>query len=137
LPEAAHPYYVLAPHVKIDFASPAGPNPPVDEYSVKTFSDEGSVKFLNDPTVKAKLAGAKKLSDVASEDYDAIFYIGGQGPVLDLASDPVNAKLASQASTICFEFLGLSTAHSSAGYSFGKMEKLSPPSAMVLRKDCP
>ena len=99
LPEAAHPYYTLAPHVKIDFASPAGPNPPVDEYSVKKFSDEQSVKFLNDPTVKAKLVGAKKLSDVAVEDYDAIFYIGGQGPVLDLASDPVNAKLASQVST--------------------------------------
>jgi len=96
LPEAAHPYYVLAPHVKIDFASPLGPNPPVDEYSVKTYTDEGSVKFLNDPTVTAKLAGTKKLSDVAGEDYDAIFYIGGQGPVLDLASDPVNAKLASQ-----------------------------------------
>jgi hypothetical protein len=109
LPEAAHPYYVLAPHVKIDFASPAGPNPPVDEYSVKASSDEESVKFLNDPTVKAKLAGAKKLSDVAAEDYDAIFYVGGHGPVLDLASDPVNAKLASQASTMCFEFLGLNT----------------------------
>lgn len=109
MPEAAHPYYVLAPHVKIDFASPLGPNPPVDEYSVKTYTDEGSVKFLNDPTVKAKLAGTKKLSDVAGEDYDAIFYIGGQGPVLDLASDPVNAKFASQASTICFGFLVLST----------------------------
>lgn len=35
MPEAAHPYYVLSPHVAIDFASPAGPNPPVDENSVK------------------------------------------------------------------------------------------------------
>lgn len=35
LPEAAHPYYVLSPHAAIDFASPAGPNPPVDEKSVK------------------------------------------------------------------------------------------------------
>ena len=29
-------------------------------------------------------------------DYDAVFYVGGHGPVIDLASDPVNAKLASQ-----------------------------------------
>lgn len=29
---------------------------------------------------------------------DAIFYVGGHGPVLDLASDPVNAKLASEVS---------------------------------------
>ena len=35
LPEAAHPYYILSPHVEIDFASPAGANPPVDETSVK------------------------------------------------------------------------------------------------------
>ena len=35
LPEAAHPYYILAPHFTIDFTSPEGPNPPVDEYSVQ------------------------------------------------------------------------------------------------------
>ena len=102
LPEAAHPYYVLAPHAEIDFASPAGPNPPVDEYSLRSYSkDEICVKFLNDSTVKAKFANAKKLSDVSAKDYDAIFYVGGHGPVLDLASDPVNSKLASQVSTLC------------------------------------
>jgi len=95
LPEAAHPYYVLAPHATIDFAAPQGPNPPVDQYSVENFKDDESVKFLSDEKVKEKLAAAKKLSDVRAEDYDAIFYIGGHGPVLDLASDPVNAKLAS------------------------------------------
>ena len=53
-------------------------------------------KFLEDPTVKAKLASAKKLSDVNAADYDAVFYPGGHGPVLDLATDPVNVKLASE-----------------------------------------
>ncbi|CAL1701057.1 unnamed protein product [Somion occarium] len=95
LPEAAHPYYVLAPHAEIDFAAPKGPNPPVDQYSVQTFKDDESVRFLSDETVKNKFANAKKLSEVNSADYDAIFYIGGHGPVIDLASDPVNAKLAS------------------------------------------
>lgn len=52
-------------------------------------------KFLEDPTVKAKLASAKKLSEVRATDYDAVFYPGGHGPVLDLATDPVNAQLAS------------------------------------------
>src|SRR5258708_4761255 len=33
LPEAAHPYYVLSPHFTIDFAAPAGPNPPMDPQS--------------------------------------------------------------------------------------------------------
>jgi putative intracellular protease/amidase len=96
LPEAAHPYYILAPHATIDFAAPKGPNPPLDQSSVEAFSkDEGSVKFLKDETVQSKLASAKKLSEVNVKDYDAIFYVGGHGPVLDLASDPVNAKLAS------------------------------------------
>ncbi|KAJ7167330.1 ThiJ/PfpI [Mycena crocata] len=103
LPEAAHPYYVLAPHASIDFASPNGPNPPLDPESVKASeSDEESVKFLGDETVKSKLASAKKLTAVSAKvnyhvvDYDAIFYIGGHGPVIDLAFDAVNIKLATE-----------------------------------------
>ncbi|KAJ7068215.1 class I glutamine amidotransferase-like protein [Mycena amicta] len=97
LPEAAHPFYVLSPHTTIDFASPAGPNPPIDESSVQLFaSDADSTKFLNDETVKSKFASAKKLSQVNFEDYDAIFYVGGHGPVIDLASDPINIQLASK-----------------------------------------
>ncbi|KAK7057615.1 class I glutamine amidotransferase-like protein [Favolaschia claudopus] len=97
LPEAAHPYYVLAPHATIDFASPKGPNPPIDESSIKLFEDDAdSVKFLNDETVKAKLASAKRLTEVDAKDYDAIFYIGGHGPVIDLAVDPANIELANK-----------------------------------------
>ncbi|RDX53616.1 class I glutamine amidotransferase-like protein [Lentinus brumalis] len=94
LPEAAHPYYVLAPKYDIDFAAPKGANPPVDESSVQNFKDD--VGFLSDETVKQKFANAKKLSDVNVADYDAIFYVGGHGPVIDLAQDPVNAKVASE-----------------------------------------
>ncbi|EPQ58984.1 class I glutamine amidotransferase-like protein [Gloeophyllum trabeum ATCC 11539] len=96
LPEAAHPYYTLAPHYTIDFAAPQGPNPPVDESSVQNFKDDESQKFLSDPTVRKKLEGAKKLSEVNVDDYDAVFYVGGHGPVIDLATDPVNIKLASE-----------------------------------------
>ncbi|KAJ7744495.1 ThiJ/PfpI [Mycena maculata] len=97
LPEAAHPYYVLAPHASIDFASPAGPNPPIDEGSVKMFAEDAEcTKFLADETVKSKLADAKKLSAVSVKDYDAVFYVGGHGPVIDLAVDPINIKLASE-----------------------------------------
>ncbi|KAK7444752.1 hypothetical protein VKT23_015069 [Stygiomarasmius scandens] len=98
LPEAAHPYYILKDAASIDFAAPKGPNPPVDPTSVKSFAeDKESTQFLNhDDTVKTKLANAKKLSDVKASDYDAIFYIGGHGPVIDLANDPVSLKLASE-----------------------------------------
>ncbi|EAU86030.2 ThiJ/PfpI domain-containing protein [Coprinopsis cinerea okayama7 len=95
LPEAAHPYYILSPHVQIDFAAPAGANPPIDEYSVKSYTDDGSVKFLNDETVEQKLANAKKLVNIDYKEYDAVFYVGGHGPAIDLASDAVNARLVS------------------------------------------
>ncbi|KAJ7084111.1 class I glutamine amidotransferase-like protein [Mycena epipterygia] len=97
LSKAAHPYYILAPHTTIDFASPAGANPPIDPTSVKLFaSDAERTKFLADEEVQRKLASAKKLSVVSSKDYDAIFYVGGHGPPIDLAVDPINIKLASE-----------------------------------------
>jgi len=97
VPEAAHPYKILSPEVTIDFASPKGANPPVDERSVQAFAqDQVCVDFLNNENVKSKFANAKKLSEVQAKDYDAIFYVGGHGPVIDLAQDQVNANLASE-----------------------------------------
>lgn len=63
----------------------------------KTFAqDQDCVDFLKNETVKSKLANAKKISEVQAKDYEAILYVGGHGPVIDLAQDPVNAKLASE-----------------------------------------
>lgn len=58
--------------------------------------DAESVKFLSDETVKSKLATAKKLSTVSAKDYDAVFYVGGHAPVIDLPSLAENIKLASE-----------------------------------------
>lgn len=97
LPEAAHPYYVLSPHYTIDFAAPGGPNPPLDPYSIEfSKDDEESTRFLNDPAAKALLEHAKLLSAVNFDDYEAIFYVGGHGPVIDLAKDEVNIELANK-----------------------------------------
>ena len=97
MPEAAHPYYELSQQADIDFAAPKGPNPPVDQNSVKMFAnDDGCTKFLRDDIVKEKLANTKYLKDVKADDYDAIFYVGGHGPVIDLPTDPVNIKLAEE-----------------------------------------
>ncbi|KAH8806909.1 class I glutamine amidotransferase-like protein [Flagelloscypha sp. PMI_526] len=96
LPEASHSYAILASHFEIDFASPQGPNPPIDPLSVETFKDEDSLKFLSDPVIQEKLVNAKRIADVKAEDYDGIFYVGGHGPILDVASSPENAMLASK-----------------------------------------
>ncbi len=46
--------------------------------------------------MKSKLASAKMLSDVNAKDYDAIFFVGGHGPVFDLSDNLVNANLISE-----------------------------------------
>lgn len=52
-------------------------------------------KFLEDTTVVSKLQHAKRLAEINQAEYDAIFYVGGHGPVLDLAVDRSNMALAS------------------------------------------
>jgi len=95
LPEAAHPYYVLKPHFAMDFAAPEGPNPPLDPSSRESFKhDEDCKRFLNDPEVADLLKNAKTLSTVRPDDYEAIFYVGGRGPVIDLPTDMANIQLA-------------------------------------------
>ncbi|KAG9002740.1 hypothetical protein FRB94_003660 [Tulasnella sp. JGI-2019a] len=94
LPEGAQPYYILSPTVDIAFASPEGPNPPVDPHSVDAFkSDEESQKFLGDPTVKRFFEQAIKLEDVDADEYDAIFYVGGHGPMIDLVTNTASINL--------------------------------------------
>jgi putative intracellular protease/amidase len=81
LPEPARPYYVLAPHADIDFASPKGGTPPLDPPSFKTFyedqKDESSIKFFHDEVVQNKLKNSIKLSEVDASKYDAVFFPGG------------------------------------------------------------
>ena len=60
------------------------------------FKDEESIKFLKDHEVLSKLNATRKLTEVHAENYDAIFYIGGHGPVLDLANDKNNIELANK-----------------------------------------
>jgi len=58
--------------------------------------DDESTRFLNDPTVQSLLQNAKPLSTVRSDDYAAIFYVGGRGPVMDLPTDKANIRLANE-----------------------------------------
>ena len=46
--------------------------------------------------MRTKLANAKKISSVNAKDYDAIFYVGGFGPVIDLPDDKDSIKLANE-----------------------------------------
>jgi putative intracellular protease/amidase len=87
--EFAAPYYVLADAgVQITIASPKGGQPPVDPKSEMADSQtKATRRFDKDEALKDKLAHTLVLSDVKVEDYDAVFYPGGHGPLWDLAID--------------------------------------------------
>jgi putative intracellular protease/amidase len=93
--EFAAPYYVLADAgVQITIASPKGGQPPIDPKSEMADSQTKSTRrFDKDGSLKEKLAHTLKLSDVKVEDYDAVFYPGGHGPLWDLANDKISISL--------------------------------------------
>lgn len=87
--EFAAPYYVFADAgADITLASPAGGQPPIDPKSaLEDFQTEDTRRFDQDEALQQKLANTLKLSDLSADDYDAVFYPGGHGPMWDLASD--------------------------------------------------
>jgi len=86
LPEFAHPYDVLAPHTQITVASPAGGEAPLDPGSVDK-SDKVSAEFLS--SKESIWKNTEKISSFVgrAKEFDAIFYVGGHGPMFDLAND--------------------------------------------------
>ena len=51
------------------------------------------IRFKKDQTTQKELSQTVKLADVKSEDYDTAFYVGGHGPMWDLAESPVSIAL--------------------------------------------
>ncbi|OCK52963.1 dimethylallyltransferase [Chryseobacterium sp. CBo1] len=93
--ELAAPYYALSDkNVEITLASPKGGQPPIDPKSEDPSSQTDATRRMdNDEVLKGKLKNTHKLSEVKSEDFDAVFYPGGHGPLWDLAEDKVSQQL--------------------------------------------
>lgn len=87
--ELAAPYYALADAgIDITLASPKGGLPPLDPKSqLPDFQTEDTKRFDTDKNLQEKLAHTRILGDVNEEDYDAVFYPGGHGPLWDLTYD--------------------------------------------------
>ena len=87
--EFAAPYYVLADAgVEITIVSSLGGQPPIDPKSALPESQTAATRrFDGDAALQEKLAHTLKLTDVKVENYDAVFYPGGHGPLWDLAND--------------------------------------------------
>lgn len=93
--EFAAPYYALADAgAEVTIASPKGGQPPIDPKSaLPDFQTPATQRFNEDQALQNKLAHTAKLNEVAADDYDAVFYPGGHGPLWDLANDPVSVAL--------------------------------------------
>ena len=89
LEEFASPYYHLKDAgVQVTLASPLGGQPPLDPKSNEPdFQTDDTRRFDDDKAAQNELGNTAKLAEMKVEDFDAVFYPGGHGPLWDLHND--------------------------------------------------
>jgi putative intracellular protease/amidase len=95
LEEFAAPYYVfMDAGSQVTLASVAGGQPPLDPTSeMDDFQTQATHRFNEDKTAQQVLATTLKLADINADDFDAVFYPGGHGPLWDLTDNTDSIKL--------------------------------------------
>ncbi|OJJ14866.1 type 1 glutamine amidotransferase domain-containing protein [marine bacterium AO1-C] len=89
LEEFAAPYYFFKDQgIDLTLASPKGGQPPIDPKSeLPDFQTDATRKFNEDEATQKIFANTVKLATVTHQDYDAVFYSGGYGPLWDLSEN--------------------------------------------------
>ena len=116
--ELTHPYYsFLDAGMQIDVASIKGGQIPVDPSGLGRASITPEDKrYLNDPTLLAKVENSLRIDDVDFTVYNAIFIVGGWGAAYDLGYSEVLGQKLSEAyyapkepliGSVCHGALGL------------------------------
>jgi len=95
LEEFAAPYFVFSDAgIELTLASPKGGQPPLDPKSdLPENQTPAMARFKKDAAAQKALANTVKLADVKAEDFAAVFYPGGHGPMWDLAESPTSIAL--------------------------------------------
>ncbi len=95
LEEFAAPYYrFVDAGAEVTLATPKGGQPPLDPMSDSPDAQTPDTeRFRDDPDAQKQLASTVRLTEIKPDEYDAIFYPGGHGPLWDLAEDPASIKL--------------------------------------------
>lgn len=93
--EVAAPYYKFKDAgVELVLASPKGGEPPLDPRSTEeSYQTAETRRFDQDAAAKAQIAATLRLDAVKQQDFDAVFYPGGHGPLWDLTEDKHSIKL--------------------------------------------
>jgi putative intracellular protease/amidase len=97
LEEFAAPYYQLIDAgFSVTLASPLGGQPPLDPKSAEAdFQTDATRRFEQDKENQAVLATTTKLELIDANDYVAVFYPGGHGPIWDLTTNQKSIALIS------------------------------------------
>ncbi|TXE05708.1 type 1 glutamine amidotransferase domain-containing protein [Gelidibacter salicanalis] len=93
--EFANPYYTLLDKgATITIATPKGGAAPIDPTSdAPDAATEATKRFDKDAEAQKLIANTKVLADMNPDDFDAVFYPGGHGPLWDLATDKTSITL--------------------------------------------
>ncbi|WP_292945530.1 type 1 glutamine amidotransferase domain-containing protein [Olleya sp. UBA1516] len=99
--EFANPYYTLVDKgAKITIATPNGGAAPIDPSSDSPdAATEDTERYNKDEATQALIANTHKLSVMNADDFDAVFYPGGHGPLWDLANDKTSIALIEKFNT--------------------------------------
>lgn len=116
--ELTHPYYsYLDAGMQVDVASIKGGQIPIDPsgFGRAMISPEDE-RYLNDPTLLAKVENSLRIDDVDFTAYDAIFIVGGWGAAYDLGYSEVLANKIGEAYYGAKEPLMGSVCHGALGF---------------------
>jgi putative intracellular protease/amidase len=93
--EFATPYYFfLDKGIEVVIATPKGGQAPIDPKSEDpSFQTAATKRFYADKMAQKALGSTVKLMTVKQQDFSAVFYPGGHGPMWDLAIDKNSMKL--------------------------------------------
>ena len=95
LEEFASPYYTfIDAGAQVVVASPLGGQPPLDPQSDEASAQtDATRRFKTDDEAQAVLKSTLILKTVTADDFDAVFYPGGHGPIWDLSDDAHSVAL--------------------------------------------
>jgi putative intracellular protease/amidase len=131
LSEVSHFYDVVTKAgYEVDFVTPRGGKAPLDPISVK-LNDPVNQEFMKNPKLMARLDNTLSPNEVRWEDYAAVYYVGGHGPIWDVATDEKIAEIAGRIlenngiiSAVCHGSAGLLNIRDSKGEPLLKGKKI-------------
>ncbi len=93
--EFATPYYAFKDAgIEVVLASPSGGQPPIDPKSeLEDFQTPATARYYADSDTQKVVANTIILTEANVEDFDAVFYPGGHGPLWDLTENSDSIEL--------------------------------------------